>query len=123
MRPLLSFLFIFALLAFPSPAQSQSRAPGKVIKQGQLEFTVQRLGYQISGWSRFEISTKNLSKTDDKIVVGQLTLFSKTKKQVGQAPVFITAKKNANAKTIVTVKEKGPWADYQLTISKIYTAP
>ncbi|MDF1666213.1 MAG: hypothetical protein P1V97_30935 [Planctomycetota bacterium] len=123
MRALLSLSIVLALLAFPSPVMSQSQPIGKVVKHGKLEFTVQRLGYQIAGWSRFEITTKNLDKSEDKVVIGKLTLFSKAKKQMGQAPVFITVKKSATTKTIITVKEKGPWAKYQFTVSKSYKAP
>ena len=123
MRTLLSLSIVLALLAFPSPVLSQSAANAKVIKHGQLEFTVQRLGYQISGWSRFEIVSKNLHKTEDKIVIGKLILFNKAKKEMGQAPVFIKVKKNATVKTVITVKEKGLWKNYQFTITKAYKAP
>lgn len=123
MRLFLSFTLLLALLAVPSPVLSQSHSTAKVIKLGQLEFTVLRLGYQIAGWSRFEITTKNLHKTDDKIVIGELILFSKAKKEMGKAPVFITVKKSATAKTVITVKEKGPWKDYQFNVLKSYKAP
>lgn len=123
MRAAFILILGLSLLSIPRPAQSDPAPVSQVVKSGSLEFTVNRLGYQLAGWSRFEIVTKNQSKTDGFIVIGRLTLFSKTKKDMGQAPVFIQVAKSSQTKTVVTVKEKGPWKDYQFKVTKTYKEP